>query len=208
MPKGYDRISRYYDSLAGIIFGRAIKHAQAQGLSAIMPDSKVLIVGGGTGYVLEAIDSLRLANIHVDYIDPSKGMISQAAKRRHENLSVRFLNVPIEAAKLDEAYDVVITQFFLDSFEGAALKDVFQLLNGHLKKDGYWVVADFKIGSGWNQLWQRPLTALMYLFFRLTVGIKAGKLEDYSVLFSNHDYQLMRSKTFFMSFIFSSTYKK
>ena len=47
---GWDRIARIYDRLARLVYGRQIVRAQVDLLEHISPGSRVLIVGGGTGW--------------------------------------------------------------------------------------------------------------------------------------------------------------
>lgn len=208
MPSGYDRISFLYDGLARVVFGHSIIRAQQHGLSEIASGSKVLIIGGGTGFVLEYIAQLRLENLYIDYVEPSSEMINRAKKRPIARLSINFINQPIERIDIQRSYDVIITQFFLDSFNGKELEDIYQRLHTLLKNKGSWIIADFQLSQNWKLIWQKPLISAMYLFFTLTVGIKARRLEDFQARLVRLGYRLKTGKTYYASFIFSSSYQK
>ena len=207
MPSGYDSIAGLYDRLSRLVFGKSIMHAQQHGLSEIAQGSRVLIVGGGTGHVLEQI-SLHKQDISVDYVEPSTNMIKKAKVRSVNDLSINYISQPIQELQNDKVYDVVITQFFLDCFEGDELDEIFVQLDNYLRKGGLWIVADFQFSYDWNRRWQKLITSMMYLFFTLTVGIKARKLEDFHQLFKRLDYHLHTKKSYYSSFIFSSVYQK
>ncbi|MEQ9301210.1 MAG: class I SAM-dependent methyltransferase [Cyclobacteriaceae bacterium] len=208
MPSGYDRIAGYYDSLARVVFGKSIALAQRHGLPEITPGSHILIVGGGTGQVLEYLAECRLSELKVDYVEASEAMINSAKHRTLNNVSVDFIHQPVDQLSQKKTYDVIITQFFLDSFEGSDLENVFSLLHNRLKEGGIWIIADFQIINDWRKIWQKFLLSIMYLFFTVTVGLKASRLEDFSTHFMRLGYHLNTSQSYYASFIFASTYQK
>lgn len=208
MPSGYDRIAGYYDSLARVVFGKSIALAQGHGLPGIAPGSHILIVGGGTGEVLEHLSDCRIDHLNVDYVEASEAMINSAKRRTLNSVSVDFIHQSIEQLSSKKSYDVIITQFFLDSFEGSDLEDIFSLLHNRLKAGGSWIIADFQITKDWRKIWQKSLLSIMYLFFAVTVGLKASRLEDFSTHFMRLGYHLNTSQSYYASFIFASTYQK
>ncbi len=208
MPSGYDRIARHYDALARVIFGKSIMRAQKFGLSEIPPGSHVLIVGGGTGKVLEYLSGCKISDLHIDYVEASEAMIDIARHRKADGLHIHFICQPIEEYCRQKAYDVIITQFFLDCFEGVALKHVFSTLSNQLKVNGTWIIADFQVSKDWKKIWQKSLLSMMYLFFSVAVGLQAHKLEDFQDLLTQLGYRLKTSQSYYASFIFSSTYQK
>ena len=83
----FNFIAPFYDVLARIVFGNAILKAQTTHLSEINENDQVLILGGGTGKLLEHIPFCD----RVDYVEKSEKMI-RIAKRRLVNRSVNFVN--------------------------------------------------------------------------------------------------------------------
>jgi ubiquinone/menaquinone biosynthesis C-methylase UbiE len=55
MLNNYDRIARIYDKLSRMVFGKSIVRAQQSILPFITTPARMLIVGGGTGWILEEI---------------------------------------------------------------------------------------------------------------------------------------------------------
>lgn len=208
MPSRYDRIASHYDSLAQFVFGKSIVQAQKFGLSEISQGSHILIVGGGTGHVLEHLSECRISELHIDYVEASDAMIEIARSRKIDGLYIDFIRQRIEELRGQKNYDVIITQFFLDCFEGVDLKRVFSMLNNRLKDNGIWIIADFQLTKDWKKIWQKPLLSIMYLFFSIAVGLQARKLEDFPVLFTQLGYRLRKSRSYYARFIFSSTYQK
>ncbi len=52
MAANYNNSAWFYDSLAGLVYGKALVKAQVYLLQYIPADSNILIVGGGTGWIL------------------------------------------------------------------------------------------------------------------------------------------------------------
>lgn len=208
MPNGYDRLARWYDHLSQIIYFGRIQRAQAFGLESIQPKSKVLIVGGGTGLILEHIARLDIQRLQIDYVEASPAMIDMARKRVYGANEINFIASAWPDVDAAVEYDVIITQFFLDSFQDSQFDSIFSSLDECLKTDGFWIVADFQLSKGIKRLWQQSMLVLMYLFFKFTVGISASRLEDIQDHFKRKLYQRVEYQLFFGAFIFSSVYQK
>jgi len=88
MGNNYNNIARSYDALSHIIFQNAIVKAQAHLIRFINDDDKVLIAGGGTGWILEKISELKKKNVLIVYVEKSSVMISLAQKRNYKNVHV------------------------------------------------------------------------------------------------------------------------
>ena len=73
----FDFIAPFYDLLARLVFGRAISRSQTRFLLEIPSGAKVLILGGGTGWIL--LDIFRQANpSEVLYLEASSHMLAKA----------------------------------------------------------------------------------------------------------------------------------
>ena len=78
--RGYGLIAPFYDHLVKLVFGDKLKELQCSFLKKIQSNDKVLILGGGTGWILEEIDSV-CVNTDIVYIDKSPSMIKRAKRR-------------------------------------------------------------------------------------------------------------------------------
>ena len=87
MKNNYNTIAGYYDFLSRTIFQRSIINAQVALLSYIKPNSTVLIVGGGTGWILEKIEP---AGLEITYVEISENMLALSRKRKLPIPSVRL----------------------------------------------------------------------------------------------------------------------
>ena len=80
LERNYDSIALIYDRLARLVYGRSLVNAQLYLLDAIPAEAHVLIVGGGTGWVLEEITKRHPSGLSIDYIDAASKMVALAKK--------------------------------------------------------------------------------------------------------------------------------
>lgn len=205
MSKNYDTIAGIYDRLARMVYGNTIVAAQQYLAGAVPPDTHVLIVGGGTGWILEEITRIHASGVSITYVDPSAKMIALSRARNTGSNRVTFINSSIETARTGEVYDVVMTPFLFDNFSERTMRDIFEIIDNHLTPGGIWLYSDFQ---NTRALWQKAMLKLMYLFFRVSCGIEASSLPDTEACFADHKYTIQSQKAFLNGFIASTVYVK
>lgn len=206
MPNNYNRIAFIYDFISRIVFGRSIVRSQVCLLQQIPPKSSVLIVGGGTGWVLEEISKIHSAGLMIDYLEISSAMMKQAMKRDIKNNKVNFIQEPVENYITDNKYNIVFTPFVLDNFSLDKIHIVFARLNDRLKKDGLWLIADFVYDKDKSPIWQKALLKIMYFFFRVTCNIETDELVELDPFFAP-GYEKIFETFWYSHFIRSVAYK-
>jgi len=176
---GFDRVAAFYDPLARLVYGRALQNAQQAALTVGLPagEPQVLLIGGGTGWVLTEVLRQR-PQARILYLEASPQML---AKSR----AILARQMPTAAAQVEfrlgteanlfptDTFDVIVTFFFLDLFEPVRLRHLVERLNVARRPGSPWLLADFTPPQKW---WQRVLQGLMYGFFSLTTGISARRL--------------------------------
>ncbi len=207
MKRSYDRIAFFYDRLATLLFGQSLHRAQMYLLPLIPADAAILVVGGGTGKILEEISRLCPQHLHIDYVDSSAKMIDRATKRNTGNNEVCFIRESVITFAATKSYDIVITPFLLDNFSEATMQQVFDRLHRQLKPGGLWLYTDFQL-SGIRPFWQQPLLRLMYFFFRTVCHIEADHLPDVVSQYRQYNYLWVKQKTFFRRFVLTAAYQK
>jgi ubiquinone/menaquinone biosynthesis C-methylase UbiE len=205
MAANYNNAAWFYDRLARLIYGRALIHAQVYLLQYIASNSKILIVGGGTGWILEEIAKIHPSGLQVTYAEVSAHMIALSQKRNTAGNEVVFINDAIENISLPGNFDVVITPFLFDNFTGQTLTTVFNHIQTLIKPGGIWLNADFQLTGKW---WQKVMLKSMLLFFKLLCSIEASKLPDIEKQFEKHGYKEIAQKTFYREFIVSKVYRE
>ena len=207
MPANYNHIARVYDLLSRLVFGRQIMKAQISLLKFIPINSRILIVGGGTGWILHEISTLFTGGLSIDYVEVSEKMIELSKQRNIGANKVRFIHQAIEEFVNLEVYDVIITPFIFDNFTKKKIGSIFSKLLPMLKPKGLWLHADFVYDKSESPFWQKILLKVMYFFFRITCRIETTELVDLGPYFAQ-DFQKIFEGSFYFGFIKARAYKK
>lgn len=202
MMSNFNSIAKYYDSLARMVFGDSIVNAQIHFLPLIKPSSNVLVIGGGTGWILEEL-KIDEKSIKVWYIELSDQMLFMAKKTTYPSLNVDFIHGSEKDIPPGVVFDVVITNFFLDLFPEDKLKAIVGTIQSGMKPGAFWLVSDFVN----EKYWHRIFLWIMYRFFKLTTRIEASVLPEWGRLLENCVGVELQTKHFFGGFIKSSVYK-
>lgn len=205
MPSNYDNAAWFYDRLSRLVYGRALINAQAALLPLIPRHAKVLIAGGGTGWIIEEIAKIHPENLTIVYVELSEKMMSLSKQRNPGNNKMIYINSPVEEAPLNNDFDVVITSFLFDNFLPETFNKVFYHLHSLLKPGALWINTDFQLSGKW---WQPLLLKSMYLFFKTLGCMEAKRLADIDPYFKKEFYQILTQKSFFNHFISTTAYKK
>ncbi len=200
----FNRVAPFYDLLARLIFGKAIRKAQVEYLNRISSNDKVLILGGGTGWILDEIR--KHGTPEIIYVDISEKMISRSKKRGYPENKVTFITGSHHEIPEGD-YDVILTFFFLDMFNQSDVTRIVHEFREKLKSGGLWLVADFneEIQRRGNKV-KKALLKFMYWFFRLTCNIEANRLAEFRQTFEKQNLKLQETKLFYSRMIFTSCY--
>lgn len=205
MAANYNNAARFYDGLSRVVYGKALVEAQVYLLRYIAPNSNILIVGGGTGWILEEIALIHPSGLHITYVEASDKMLALSQQRKVGNNQVIYINEAIENVTGLNNFDVIITPFLFDNFTPEKLETVFAHLHPLLKPKGLWLNTDFQLTGQW---WQNVLLKSMLLFFKVLCGVESSKLPDFEKQFELYSYQVISNKTFFGEFIAAKAYRK
>jgi ubiquinone/menaquinone biosynthesis C-methylase UbiE len=204
MAANYNNSAWFYDRLSKLIYGKALIRSQVYLLKLIPAKSRILIVGGGTGWILEEIAKIHPSGLVITYIEVAPRMIGLSRKRKAGNNQIVFINEPVENVSLRNDFDVVITPFLFDNFTEENFQKIFSHIHSALKPGGLWLNADFRLTGKW---WQKLMLRSMFLFFRTICVIEAKKLPGIQAAFDKYGYEAMENKSFFGDFILSSIFK-
>lgn len=194
----FDSIAGIYDVLVRLVFGRTLTRMRVAHFRSILPGSKVLIVGGGTGACLEALPDV--ATIH--YVEKSRRMLSKA-KLRKSKVPVHFICEDFVEWEVPQSFDTILTPFFLDVFDAERLELVIQKLKEGLKDGGRLIVTDFKDTRKWpHQL----LLWVMHRFFKFSVKLESSRLQDLHCILESEGFIAVDRKWSPKGFIFSGVY--
>jgi len=205
MAASFNNSAQFYDLLSRLVYGKAIVNSQLYLIHHIQPNNNILIVGGGTGWILDEITRLHSTGLKITYVEASERMMALSRKRDTGGNEVIFINDIIESTNLVAGFDIAITPFLFDNFTEATLTTVFNKIHSLLKPDALWLNCDFQLTDKW---WQAFLLKSMFLFFRAIDKIEACELPQIEACFNRANYTKIDKRTFFGDFIVARVYKK
>lgn len=208
MDNNYDKIAGHYDTLSRLVFFKSQVNAQVNQLQYILEDSRILIVGGGTGWVLEELAKIYGCGLKIVYVEISAKMIALSQNRNYKDNQVQFLNIGIEDFETDVVFDVILTPFLFDNFAEQRAVKVFDQLKVCLRKDGLWFLVDFSLNKINGNWWKWLLLKSMYSFFKLLSIVEADKLIDMNPYFLKANYSIVEERLYYGSFIKATIFKK
>lgn len=198
----FDGIAGVYDTLSAIVFGSSLKKAQVAFLEDLPVKGTVLIIGGGTGWILKQV-LVRRPNLNVDYVESSQKMLSLSRKSVSDQSHIRFIH-GTEKDIPGNDYDGIITNFFLDVFSPDNLTGVMSALGDRLSPGAIWLCTDFRTTK---RVSHRFLIWLMHRFFRVFTALEANDLLDFRPYFSKAGMSLQQETQFRKGLIFSAIYR-
>jgi len=201
VKNNFDRVAPIYDLLAKFVFAKKLENIQRQYLNEIPEGAKILIVGGGTGKLLEWLPAEK--SLTVTYLELSEKMLLKAKRRVLDDIYVTFQQGDV--LEVQGEYEVVIAHFFLDCFDEKLLIKVLNRLNGILKNDGKLFVADFKLNDKLKDKW---LSKLMHQFFRLVSNLSSKELKDLHKLTLENGFKQVSYKTLYDEQLYAAIYEK
>jgi len=204
MAANYNNSAWFYDRLSQLVYGKALVNAQVYLLQLIPENSNILIVGGGTGWILDEIAKIHPSGLQITYVEVALKMMALSKKRHIGNNQIVFVNKAIEDVQPLPDFDVVITPFLFDNFTEQMFKKIFGHIHSFLKPGCIWLNCDFQVKGKW---WQSVLLKSMFLFFRIVCNVEAFKLPDIDQQFKQQGYKTIASQTFFGEFIIAEVYK-
>ncbi|WP_231459068.1 MULTISPECIES: class I SAM-dependent methyltransferase [unclassified Pedobacter] len=208
MAENYDKIAKYYDKLSRFIFAKAQVNAQINQLHYISKGSKLLIVGGGTGWILEEISKIHSSGLTIVYIELSKKMIILSKSRNRKQNRVEFIHQSIEDYDTRHSFDFILTPFLFDNFSRQQAPLVFDKLHHFLKNNGKWFMVDFTLEYKSGQWWKSLMLKSMYLFFRWFRMIQVSELIEMKPYFLKRNYLIVEESFYYRNFIRATIFLK
>lgn len=208
MANNYDKIANYYDRIHHLFYGQSEVHAQVELLDYVRPGDRILILGGGTGWILEKIAAIFPSGLRITYVESSVRMMELTKTRVWAQNEVELVTSMVEEWKGETEYDCVLTGFFFDNFNEAHAAAIVRHVTAYLKIGGYWLESDFYYPRKRGKLWQAILLNSMYISARLICGVEAKKLPDMDRIFAAAGYRVSYTSFHYQRFIRSVVYRR
>ncbi|PKV63256.1 class I SAM-dependent methyltransferase [Pontibacter ramchanderi] len=207
----FNRIAPVYDGLSRLVFGNALRQAQTAHLALIPEQANVLLIGGGSGWLLEQVLRSR-PKAKISYLEVSEKMLQLAQRRICHKCSapvnIDFRLGDENTLRTGETFDIIITPFLLDLFPDERLVYLMDRLTTALRPGGHWLFSDFWPNQTLIPGWQRLLLKSMYTFFGYVSRVKASRLPDFAAHFARQPLQLETSATFYGGLVQARAYRK
>jgi len=210
----FDLVAPIYDGLAALVFGGAIRRAQTTLLPRLRDAQRAVIVGGGTGwFLLELLDRTDVE--HVLYVEKSEIMLNKSrelllARAPQWANRVEFrLGTEESVTEQDGAFDLMVTNFFLDLFHDTNCAHMIEQLASKLSPTGRWLFVDFHTPEGgWQRTASEALYTVMYGFFSLTSRIESRRPPQYQDTFDRLGIQTEVEEKFYATMIRAKLMRK
>ena len=193
----YNGLANVYDILARVVFGNTLLQASSYFLTKLNSTASILIVGGGTGKILNDIPE----GISVEYIEYSEKMLNKS--KHFERPGIQFIHADFFRVELVGNYDYVIFPFFLDMFPANKITEAIHKTRLLLKPSGRLIITDFQPT---NRLIHKLLVQSMILFFRVSTRLELKRLEDIKEILNADKFEEEEGHTWNDGMIFSSIY--
>lgn len=207
-------LARHYALLERLAFGSRLQQARTAFLDRMTSLETILILGEGDGRFL---DSLLRVNprARITCIDSSQGMIDRARNRiellyPEINYNINWQSRDaLEASYETDAFDAIVTLFFLDCFTPDDTERLIRRLEPAARSDCRWLWADFvQPEDRWPAMFARTTQGLLYRFFRWRTGIRARRLPPVHELMRRNGWQRSAHRQFLFGTIESAVWKR
>lgn len=207
MSNNYNSVAFFYDALNRVVFGKSTVKSQVWLLEKIPAHAHVLIIGGGTGWILEKLSGIHTEGLYITYIESAQNMLNRSKRRDIKNNKINFVHQDAQNYIPETSFNVIITPFLFDNFSTEQVKHMIAHYFDHIDPGGLWLVTDYQITNK-GKRWQKPLLDTMYTFFRLLSHVPVKKMPDIEGSFQEFKFEKQESKTFYGGFILSTIYQK
>jgi len=180
-----DLIAPHYWWIERLGMGRALERRRRWFLPHLRDARRALVLGDGDGRFLRELLRQNPA-VRVDYLDLSGRMLQQARRRAGVDRVVYRKADALETELAPGEYDLIATHFFFDCFNPAELATLIGRVADASKPGAQWVVSEFRTPN----LSARLLVRALYLFFRITTGLKTRSLVNHRPILRAHGFRL------------------
>jgi ubiquinone/menaquinone biosynthesis C-methylase UbiE len=196
----FDPLARHYGWMEWLLAGHKLQRCRTTFLDRVEGVRNVLIAGEGNGRFLTECRS-KLPDARIIVVDASAGMLRAArerlTRRGLDPGGVGFIHTDALVWQPEaQAFDLIVTHFFLDCFPPEELKQVIANLASAAAPGATWLLADFHMpASLLPRCRARTIHAMMYAFFRLATRIAACRLTLPEDFLGAHNFALLERRT-------------
>lgn len=176
-----DRIARWYRWMEYAAFGGALRKSREAFLFELGNPRRALVLGDGDGRFLQLFVAL-YPETCVDAVDVSAKMIELAGRRLGGR--VQFHCADAREFNFEGPYDLAVAHFFFDCFDEEELASLIKRI-----PTKSWLVSEFRYTR-----WSRPIIRGLYLFFRVSTGLRVISIADYRAILETSGFKLEKEQ--------------
>lgn len=196
----FDRLARVYRWMEYLSFGPMLERCRFWYIPACAASRYALILGDGDGRFTASLLGTN-PELKADAVDGSAAMLAalkclvgQTAKDfRAESGSLRLNTFKADIREFvppGNAYDLVVTHFFLDCLAAEEIDGLIKRILPHLNSNAVWLVSEFAIPEhGWRKMAAKGLIRGLYFAFSVMTRLQVNQLPDYASIFARHNFQ-------------------
>ncbi len=196
---GFCRLAAVYSTLERLAFGPRLEQARFCHLDYLRDCRDILLLGEGDGRCLARLAQMA-PNARLHMVDSSPGMLQRAVTRLDELTQRRVTFIPADVTSWQppaQAYDAVVTVFFLDCLVEEQVRSLVNKLQPALRPGARWVWADFVLPSqSIKRLRARFWLRIIYGFFNYAAGLQARALPPTEEILATAGWQPLATREF------------
>lgn len=197
MSDAYGCLSRLYQPLSKVVFGRDLMEAN-QAFVAENLGKKIHIIGGGDGTSYQVFGE-KLQGV---YWEKSLAMM-QLARGNLKSSALEFRHGEFAPSESEEM-EVVILPFVLDTLRDEEIRALLRKIKRAIGPRGKLIVSDFYPADTFGQ---RILEKVMLWFFRWIAQHPRKDIPFLPYFLENEGFHLVEKRTWRKGWIFSAVYK-
>lgn len=209
----FNRLARLYLWMEAASFGPLLWRRRCTFLEHLGHCRQALALGDGDGRFTARLLATD-AEVEVEAVDASQAMLRELMRRAGHNgrrVHTHCADVRewVEAHAAPgaggratgvvpsaQAYDLVVTHFFLDCLTTAEVRALAAKLRGAVSPSAVWLVSEFAVPPNWfGRLVARPLVGFLYWAFGRLTQLAARSLPDYRAALAESGFRLERRQS-------------
>lgn len=210
----FNRVAPIYDFFKTLLFLGSIQRCQYYHLPHLKGCKNILVIGGGTGRIVGAIQQYCAFDTMV-YVDSSEQMIKKARefiRKKYpgiENL-IEFQTSDVNDLLLHKQFDAIIMPFVADCFSSNPLINLGKKLSKVLSPGGILLLSDFyeSKSSGLAKALSRIITVPLYFVLDILCGLGINRLPDFDELTNTMNLGKTGEHLFFFGLLKSMVYQR
>lgn len=164
---------------------------QSKLLSQLRQMNDILIVGGGSGKILEQAIQLGISRRYV-YAELSEKMIARtkARMKKHTFAEIEY-STNFRSNLESRNFDCVILPFVLDCYSHSSIDIIIKSIKSGLNDKGLIIFIDFQhlSNTSASNVLKNLFIKLLYQFFRITAQIEANGLANFDSIFLQNGFK-------------------